>query len=238
MSKIKPVSVPEYDKHLYNTEWESKHIPEMLPKNYFNIVLFGLTKSGKTTVVNHLIYNIYKNIFDRIFYFSRNVETDSSLYNIKNDDEIIKVTTDLENINTIVKAIVFLKENDEKEKDKKYLLVYDDLLSYLSNKDNFVNRFVAESRHKKISQIFLLQDFKSLHKNIRNNCTAYLIWKVNSDLEREKVTKDLSRINKTEFISYLEYCTKEPYQFMYVLKNYNGRYEIWKNFDELIYEYK
>ena len=62
---------------------------------------------------------------------------------------------------------------------------------------------------------FLTQSYFSVPKDVRLNCTPYIIFKLNNKRELQKITINHSvDIDYKDFVKIYRYCTKETYNFL------------------------
>ena len=98
--------------------------------------------------------------------------------------------------------------NYNKNRDKKVLIVFDDMIADTEYNKNF-KRIIKElfyRAHKiNVSIVFITQSYFRALKDARLNSTHYIIMKINNK-------KELKRI--AECIKMYNYCTEEPYSFM------------------------
>lgn len=206
-----------------------KNIKAPLLKPSFMGVVNGSVRSGKSNVLMNFIYNneFYKDVFDKIIFISPTVDNDITLKHLNEDEDIIKISDNLDSLDDILKTIVDTKEEDEDEKKKYYLIVLDDMLGYIKPK-GYTSYLGSRYRQFKLSLIFTCQSFRSIPNIIRTNATFYLIFRTTNKKEEGKYEEEFSSI----FDNWKELYdagTKEPYSFLYLdLRNCCA----YKNFDE------
>lgn len=206
-----------------------KKIHDHLLKPPFLLILCAPVRSGKSNMIMNLIYNdrFYKGIFDHIVYISPTVDNDKTLSFLREDDDIVKISQNLEDGKAIIDALIKLQTDDDNKESM--LVVFDDMLGNLKAKDfgNFCSRY----RHYRISMIITTQNFRSLPPTCRNNATGYVIFKTNNGKEYSKIHEELSGSFK-RFDSLYNQATKKKYNFLYLdlesIKAYH-------NFDKLLW---
>ena len=225
--EILPVkSLPEYDVE------KLKKLHINLPKPPFLGILQGSVRSGKSNLVMNLIYNkhFYRGIFDRIFYISPTVNNDLTLQFLKNDEDVDKITDNLDDIDDIVKEIVNHKKEDEELKEEQWLFVLDDMIGLIKNK-GYISSYATKFRHDKNSLIFLSQNFRSIPPIIRVNAGWYCIWKTTNHKEYSKIEDEFSSLFPN-FIQLYNESTDKPYNFLFLdLK----KIKAYHNFNKLLY---
>ena len=70
-------------------------------------------------------------------------------------------------------------------------------------------------RKLNISLCFLTQSYFSVPKDVRLNCTHYVIFKLNNKRELQNIALNHSAgIDYKDFLNIYRNCTKEPYNFL------------------------
>ena len=70
-------------------------------------------------------------------------------------------------------------------------------------------------RKLNFSLCFLTQSYFSVPKNVRLNCTHYIIFKLNNKRELQNIAINHSaNIDYKDFLKIYRDCTKEPYNFL------------------------
>jgi hypothetical protein len=198
----------------------------------FLMTVVAPVRSGKTTFVVGLIYMIYKDIFEEIMYISPTIENDDTGWAVMQDEEIIKITENLTEIDLILESIVEIQKAKPKDKRQHTLIVLDDMLGLLKNQgQSYFASLCSKYRHWKISIIVSVQSYRSLPPICRANSTAYIIFKTHNDKEHEKMVDEFS--GNFPFDEVYEYATEERYNFLYLNLE---QVKAYKNFEELIYE--
>ena len=109
--------------------------------------------------------------------------------------------------------------NDYNKKGKrKVLIVFFDMISHvMSNKKSqqVLKELFIRCRKLNISLCFLTQSYLSVPKDVRLNCTHYIIFKLNSKRELQNIAiNHSSDIDYKDFVKIYRDCTKEPYNFL------------------------
>ena len=109
--------------------------------------------------------------------------------------------------------MIALKTTIEKRK-RKVLIVFDDMISHvMSNKkaQQVLKELFIKCRKLNISPCFLTQFYFSVPKDVRLNCTNYIIFKLNNKRELQKMAiNHSSDIDYKDFVKIYRNCTKEP----------------------------
>ena len=218
---------------------ENDLIPDHMPKVPFRMLCVASSQSGKTQTVGSLLRQDefkYNKIFSgNIFLMSSTASLDDPAFdqvNLKKENVFDHYDEGV--IAEIVQDQEDLIKDRKKEGAPHVLLIIDDLLCELpqSRQSSLINLFLS-GRHRKISIIICSQIFRGcIPKGVRLNTTSMLIWRCNNK-EQAAIAEEQGGVNTDDFISMLEYATKEPYSFLYINNqkaNVNERY--YKNFEE------
>ena len=109
-----------------------------------------------------------------------------------------------------------IEDYNEKRK-RKVLIAFDDMISHvMSNKQaqQVLKVLFIRCRKLNISLCFLTQSYLSIPKDVRLNCTHYIIFKLNNKRELQNIAINHSAdIDYKDFVKIYRDCTKEPYHF-------------------------
>ena len=102
----------------------------------------------------------------------------------------------------------------KKEKEK---FVFDDIVSHVMSNNKaqqVLKELFIRCRKLNISLCFLTQSYFSVPKDVRLNCTHYIIFKLNNKRELQNTAINHSPdIDYKDFVNIYRNCTKEPYNF-------------------------
>ena len=102
--------------------------------------------------------------------------------------------------------------------ERKILIVFDNMILHvISNKkaQQTLKELFIRCSKLNISLIFITQSYFSVPKDIRLNCTNFLIFKIHNRKELQQIPVAHSAdIDYKEFIRIYRSCTKEPYTFL------------------------
>ena len=109
--------------------------------------------------------------------------------------------------------------NDYNKKRKRnVLIVFDDMISHvMSDKkaQQVLKELFIKCRKLNIGLCFLTQSYFSVPKDVRLNCTHFIIFKLNNKRGLENTAINHSPdINYKDFVKIYRDCTKEPYNFL------------------------
>ena len=109
-------------------------------------------------------------------------------------------------------------EDYNKKRKRKVLIVFDDMISQvMSNKkaQQVLKELFIRCRKLNISLCFLTQSYFSVPKDVRLNCTHYVIFKLNNKRELQNIAINHSGdIDYKHFVNTDRNRTKEPYNFL------------------------
>ena len=126
--------------------------------------------------------------------------------------------------------------NYNKNRDKKILIVFDDLIADIEYNKNF-KRIIKElfygARKINVSIVFITQSYFRALKDARLNSTHYILMKISNKKELKRIAEEKSgHLDYKDFLKMYNYCTKEPYSFMTIDARSTAVIPFKKNFDE------
>ena len=102
--------------------------------------------------------------------------------------------------------------NYNKNRDKKVLTVFDDMIADIEYNKNFkriIKELFYRSRKINVSIVFFMQScFREL-KDARLNSTLYILMKISNKKELKRIAEEKS--GHLDFLKIYNYCTREPY---------------------------
>ena len=108
-------------------------------------------------------------------------------------------------------------EGYNKKRKRKVLIVFDVMISHvMSDKKapQVLKDFFIRCRKLNIS-LFLTQSYFIVPKDVRLNCTHYIIFKLNNKRELQNIAINHSAdIDYKDLLKIYRDCTKEPYTFL------------------------
>ena len=130
--------------------------------------------------------------------------------------------------------------NYNKKRDKKVLIVFDDMIADIEYNKNFkkmIKELFNRGRKMNISIVFITQSYFRALKDARLNTTHYILMKIGNNKELKSIAEENSgNVDYKDFLEIYNYCTKEPYSFMTIDARPIAKMVFRKNFDELPYE--
>ena len=178
-------------------------------------LIIGPSRSGRT---NYLLNSIKKdnNIIDKIYLYAKDLEKPKYQFFIEKREKL----KDLNNKNAFIEYsnnMVDIYENIEdynKNRKRKVLIAFNDMISHvMSDKkaQQVLKDLFIRCRKLNISLCFLTQSYFSVPKDVRLNCTHYIIFKLNNKRELKNIAINHSAdIDYKDFVNIYRNCTKEP----------------------------
>ena len=109
-------------------------------------------------------------------------------------------------------------EDYNKKRRRKVLILFDDMISYvMSNKNvqKILKDLFIRCRKLNISLCFLTQSYFSVPKDVRLNCTHYILFKLNNKRELQNIAINHSAdIDYDDFIKIYRQSTKDSFNFL------------------------
>ena len=131
-------------------------------------------------------------------------------------------------------------EEYNKKRRRKILIVFDDMISHvMSDKkaQQILKDLFIRCRKLNISLCFLTQLYFSVSKDVRLNCTHYILFKLNNRRELQNIAINHSAdIDYKDFIKIFRICTKDPFNFLTIDTTKDNKFI--KNFDFIKYSCK
>ena len=206
----------------------------------FRMLIIGPSDSGKTNTLLHLINNLHP--IDKIYLYAKDIGEDKFNYLInKREQTGIKNLNDskafIEHSDDMSDALGDIK-NYNKNRDKKLLIVFDDMISDIEYNNNFrkiIKELFFRGRKINVSVVFITQSYFRALKDARLNRMHYILMEINTKNELKKIAEEKSgHLDYKGFLKIYNYCTKEPYSFMLIDTRPAASVTFKKNFDETI----
>ena len=206
----------------------------------FRMLITGPSDSGKTNALLNLINNLHP--IDKIYLYAKdlhkpkyeyliNKRKQAGIKNLNDPHAFIEYPDD---INDVLDDI----NNYNKNRDKKVLIVFDDMIADIEYNKNF-KRIIKElfyRAHKiNVSIVFITQSYFRALKDARLNSTHYVLMKIGNKKELKRIAEEKSgHLDYKYFLEMYNYCIKEPYSFMAIDARSTATIPFKKNFNELI----
>ena len=108
-------------------------------------------------------------------------------------------------------------ENYNLGKERKILIVFDDMIADINNKklNPVVTELFIRGRKLNISIVFITQSYFKVPKDVRLNSTHFFITRIPNKRELQQIALNHSSdIDFKDFIKIYKKCTAEPYSFL------------------------
>ena len=188
----------------------------------FRMLIIGPSGSGKTNSLLHLINNLHP--IDKIYLYAKDIHEPKYEYLInKREQAGIKNLNDphpfveySDDMNDLLDDI----NNYNKIRDKKVLIVFDDMIADIEYNKNFkriIKELFYRARKINVSIVFITQSYFRALKDARLNSTHYILMKIGNKKELKRIAEEKSgHLDYKDFLKIYNCCTREPYCFMLI----------------------
>ena len=187
----------------------------------FRMLIIGPSGSGKTNTLLHLINNLHP--IDKIYLYAKDIHEPKYEYLIKKRKQA-DVLDDINNYN--------------KNRDKKVLIVFDDMIGDIEYNKNFkriIKELFYRARKIDVSIVFITQSYFRALKDARLNSTVYILMKIGDKKELKRIAEEKSgHLDHKDFLKIYNYCTRKLYAFMTIDTRPTTSVIFKKNFNEPI----
>ena len=169
-------------------------------------MIIGSSGSGKT---NYLLNLIQKdtNIIDKIYLYAKDLDEPKYQFLInKREKAGIKFNNDptafIEYSNSMDDILSNIEDYNKKRK-RKFLIIFDDMISHVmsdKNAQQVLKDLFIRCRKLNISLFFLTQSYFSVLKDVKLNCTRYILFKLHNKRELQNIA-----INHSADIDYKDF---------------------------------
>ena len=206
----------------------------------FRMLIIGPSKSGKTNTLLHLINNLHP--IDKIYLYAKDIHEPKYEYlinkrekagikDLNDTDAFIEYSEDMDDVLDDI-------NNYNKIRDKKILIVSDDMIVDIDYNKNFkriIKELFYRARKINVSIVFITQSYFRALKDAKLNSTHYILMKIGNKKELKRIAEAKSgHLDYKDFIKMYNYCTEEPYSFMTMDARPTATIPFKKNFNELI----
>ena len=161
------------------------------------MLIIGPSGSGKTNTLLHLINNLHPT--DKIYLYAKDIPEPKYEYLInKREQAGIKKLNDphafieySDDMNDVLDDI----NNYYKNRDKKVLIVFDDMISDVECNKNFkqiIKELFYRAREINVSIVFITQSYFRALKDARLNSTHYILMKIGNEKELKRIAEEKS----------------------------------------------
>ena len=204
------------------------------------MLIVGPSGSGKTNTLLHLINNLHP--IDKIYLYAKDIHEPKYEYLInKREQAGIKNLNDShafieysDDMNDVLDDI----NNYNKNRDKKVLTVFDDMIADIEYNKNFkrvVKELFYRARKINVSIVFITQSYFRALKDARLNSTHYILMKIGNKKELKRIAEEKSgHLDYKDFLKIYNCCTRELYSFILIDTRPTASVTFKKNFNEPI----
>ena len=186
----------------------------------FRMLIIGQSESGKTNTLLHLMNNLSP--IDKIYLFAKdlsepkyeyliNKREQAGIKNLNDPHAFIEYSNDMDDVLDDI-------NNYNKNRDKKELIVFDDMIADIEYNKNFkqiIEELFYRAHKKNISIVFITQSYFRALKDARLNSMHYILMKIGNKKELKRIAEEKSgHLDYKDFLKICNYCTREPYSFM------------------------
>ena len=204
----------------------------------FRMLIIGPSGSAKTNTLLHSINNLHP--IDKIYLYTKDIHELKYEYlinkreqagtkNLNDPHAFIEYSDDM---NDVLDDI----NNYNKNRDKKVLIVFDDMIADIEYNKNFkivIKELFYRARKINVSIVFITQSYFRALKDARLNSTHYILIKIGNKKELKSIPEEKSgHLDYKDFLKMYNYCTREPYSLMTIDARPTAIILFKKNFDE------
>ena len=208
----------------------------------FRMLIIGPLGSGKTNTLLHLINNLHP--IDKIYLYAKdlsepkyeyliNKREHAGIKNLNDPHAFIEYSNDMDDVLDDI-------NNYNKNRDKKVLTVFDDMIAGIEYNKNFkqmIKELFFRAHKINISIVYITQSYFRALKDARLNSTHYILMKIANKKELKSIAEERSgHLNYKDFLKMYNYCTSEPHCFMTIDARPNATVVFRKNFTEFPYK--
>ena len=157
-----------------------------MPDRYFRMLVCGKSGCGKTNTVLHMLIKplIY---YDKIYLYSKTLEQEKYTHLseiLERIAEVNKIPID-EIFHSSSEEIIPISEMEDRNQK---VVIFDDYVCE-KNQNDIINYFMP-GRHKNCCVIYLSQSYYKTPKDIRINCSHYIIFESPTKRENEAICNE------------------------------------------------
>ena len=156
------------------------------------------------------IYLYAKDPYEAKYQYLINKREKVGLDHFKNPKAFMKYSSDMEDVYKNI-------ENYNLGKERKILIVFDDMIADINNKklNPVVTELFIRGRKLNISIVFITQSYFKVPKDVRLNSTHFFITRIPNKRELQQIALNHSSdIDFKDLIKIYKKCTAEPYSFL------------------------
>ena len=161
----------------------------------FTMLIIGPSGSGKTNTLLHLINNLHP--IDKIYLYAKDIHEPKYEYlfnkreqagikNLNDSHAFIEYSDDMDDVLDDI-------NNYNKNRDKKVLTVFDDMISDIEYNKKFkriIKELFYRARKINASIVFITQSYFRALKAARLNSTHYILMKIGNKKELKRIAEE------------------------------------------------
>ena len=157
----------------------------------FRMLIIGPSGSGKTNTLLHLINNLHP--IDKIYLYAKDICEPKYEYLINKREQ-----AGIKNLMILELLLLLLLDdinNYNKNRDKRVLIVFDDMIADIEYNKNFKRIFKElfyRTRKINVSVVFITQSYFKALKDARLNSTHYILMKIGNKKELKRIAEEQS----------------------------------------------
>ena len=154
----------------------------------FRMLIIGPSGSGETNTLLHLIDKFHP--IDKIYLYAKDTDEDKYQYLINKREQ-----AGIKNLNDPHAFIEYSNDMNDKKRDKKVLIVFDDMIADIMRSEKFkaiVKELFIRCRKLNISIAFIIQSYFRTPKDARLNSTHYILMKMGNKKELKSIAEENS----------------------------------------------
>ena len=148
------------------------------------MLIIGPSGSGKTNTLLHLINNL--NQFYQKYQFLINKREQAGKKTLNDPKAFIEYSTDIDDV-------LYDINNYNKNRDKKILTVFDDMIADIEYNKNFkriIKELFYRARKINVSIVFIMQSYFRALKDARLNSTHYILMKISNKKKLKRIAEE------------------------------------------------
>ena len=206
----------------------------------FRMLMIGPSGSSKTNTLLHLINDLHP--IGKIYLYAKDLHEPNYEYLINKREQV-----GIKNLNDPHAFIEYSDDTNDvpddinnynKNRDKKVLIVFDDMIADIECNKNFkriIKELFYRARKINVSIVFITQSYFRALKDARLNSTHYILMKIGNKKELKSIAEEKSgHLDYKDFLEMHNYCIKKPYSFMTIDARPTATIPFKINFNELI----
>ena len=204
------MEIPNYDSK-NNNKLDYKQLYPFMPDTAFRMLICGCSGSGKTNTLMHMLRKPLIQ-YDKLYLYAKNLEQS------KYEDLISHLNKVASNIGLDRQDILEYDNNEiidvnNLESSGQKIVIFDDFICEGTKFQNVITKYFIQGRHKNCSVIYLSQSYYKTPKDVRINCSHYILFESPSKNENDMICREQNIPPGT-----FNKATKQKYDFLYVDK--------------------